>query len=304
MQVKNLFLFGAGASSGCNGTNEIVPLGIDLFTNLKNKFPGTWGTLPPAFENDFKSNFEKGMSRLWRDLSYNAKISFFMKDIAIFFSKFKITDFKQNLYYKLFRELKKRDALKETVVSTINYDCLIEFALEKLNVNYSYVATNIDNTIIVLKIHGSCNYILDPKVISVRSDVKYRPGITFNPPLRFISPEGIEKYCNSDTALYPAMAIYMSSKPIQMGSVAITKMQKDWQEIIMKAKKIFIIGVNPNLEDKHIWDYIDKKDQVLYCGNKYRFDEWQKNKNRKDIFLNCTFKSAIQNIIEHSLNRT
>ncbi len=302
MQVKNLFLFGAGASNGCNGTNEIVPLGIDLFTNLKNKFPGTWGTLPPAFESDFKDKFEKGMSRLWSDLSYNDKISFFMKDIAIFFSKFKITDFKQNLYYKLFRELKKKDALKETVLSTINYDCLIEFALEKLNVNYSYVTTSINNTIIVLKIHGSCNYILDPKVISVRSGAKYRPGITFNPPLIFKSPEDIEEYCYSDTALYPAMAIYMSSKPIQMGSVAIKEMQEDWQEIITKAKKVFIIGVNPNLEDKHIWDYVDKKDRVFYCGSKDRFDEWQQNKNRKDIFLNYTFESAIQNIIKYSLN--
>lgn len=302
MKARILFLFGAGASYGCNGTNEKVPLGINLFTNLKNRFPETWGILPPGFENDFKENFEKGMSRLWSDLSYNSKIPSFMKDFAIFFSKFKITDYNKNLYYQLFSELKKRNVLEETVLSTINYDCLIDYALEKLNVNYSYSISNINNTIVVLKIHGSCNYLLDPKVISVKSGAKYRPGITFNPPLVFKSPEDIEEYCYSDTALYPAMAIYMSSKPIQMGSVAITRIQKDWQDIIMNAEKVFIVGANPNMEDKHIWDFINKKSQIFYCGNKDNFENWQQNKNRKDVFLNCTFESAIQSIIEHSLN--
>lgn len=69
----------------------------------------------------------------------------------------------------------------------------------------------------------------------------------------------------------------------------------------MRAEKVFIIGVNPNLEDKHIWDYIDKKDQIFYCGSRDNFDDWQQNKNREDIFLNCTFKSAIQDIIKLSL---
>lgn len=220
MKIKNLFLFGAGASYGCNGTNEVVPLGISLFKNLKKKFSQTWGILPSDFENDFNENFEKGMSRLWCDLSYNDKISFFMKDFAIYFSEFKIIDFGQNLYYRLFNELKRRNILKETVFSTINYDCLIELAIEKLNLSYDYFIENINNKAIVLKLHGSCNFILDSKFISVRSGAKYRPGVTFNPPLLFISPIDIEKYCHSDTDLYPAMAIYMDDKPIQMGYVA------------------------------------------------------------------------------------
>ncbi len=60
MQVKPPFLFGAGASHGCNGTNEVVPLGNDLFTDLKDKFPNTWGALT-HFESDFKIKFDSGI---------------------------------------------------------------------------------------------------------------------------------------------------------------------------------------------------------------------------------------------------
>jgi len=38
------------------------------------------------------------------------------------------------------------------------------------------------------------------------------------------------------------MAIYMNDKPIQMGYVAIKEIQENWQDIIMRAKKVFIIG--------------------------------------------------------------
>ena len=94
----------------------------------------------------------------------------------------------------------------------------------------------------------------------------------------------------------------MKGKPVRTGSPTIDSIQKNWQRIIGNAEKVFIIGVNPNLEDSHIWDFIHKKDQIFYCGCKSSFDKWQRDQGRDDIFLDCIFETSIEDIIKYSLN--
>ena len=124
MNIENFFLFGAGASFGCGGTNKVVPLGSDLFIDLKKRFPKTWGSLSAVYDNDFKE-FERIMDRLWEDPKYVYEISNFLQDMGIFFSKFKIINQENNLYHKLFNGIKNKDLLKKTVLSTITNDCLV-----------------------------------------------------------------------------------------------------------------------------------------------------------------------------------
>jgi hypothetical protein len=65
--MKNIFLFGAGASTGCKGTNFKVPAGKELFLLLKQQFPNAWGTLPEDLDAIFSDNFEKGMKIIWEN---------------------------------------------------------------------------------------------------------------------------------------------------------------------------------------------------------------------------------------------
>jgi len=302
MKVKNLFLFGAGASHGCKGVNKVIPLGNNLFNKLRSEFPKTWGNLSNSLRSIFESNFEYGMGKVWDDLNYNENIPYLMKDMAVYFSRFRVIKIKQNLYYCLFKEIQKANILSETILSTINYDCLIELALESLNLRYSYNNQDIikSDTVNFFKIHGSCNYIPDSEVIKAKSKgVIYKPGTTFNPPLKYLSLNKVEEYCYSDTALYPAMAIYMRGKPIQIGYDTISRIQGNWQSKVKEAKKVFIIGIKPNLEDNHIWDYIHKKDKIFFCGSRSNFREWQNKMNREDVFLSNTFERLISNITKY-----
>ena len=245
---------------------------------------------------------KKGMERLWRDSEF--EITKLMQEMAVYFSKFKIVNSKNNLYVKIINEINENDILKETVLSTINYDCLIESALEKLKIEYIYnIANNSYDKPTFLKIHGSCNFIPNPNEIkTVKNTLKYSGSKVFwNPRLVPIKPEEVESFCrNSD--LYPGIAIYMKSKPVRIGSPTIDLLQKNWQRIIGNAEKVFIIGVNPNIEDHHIWNYIHKKDQVFYCGCKSSFKKWQRDQGRNDIFLDYTFENSIEDIIKYSLN--
>jgi len=292
-RMKNIFLFGAGASHGCGGTNHQPPLGFQLFGVLREKFPQTWGKLPESLSSKFLVNFEKGMAIVWEKYSQNTAP--LMRDMAVFFSKFDIINTNANLYGKIVEKTKGKKLLRKTIFATLNYDCLFEIASSTLGAKVSYSGPD-DNSAIVIKLHGSCNFI--PKNIQASSDMSYTKEVSFNSELTSIQPAEIENWCCSDNALYPAMAIYTKDKPLQVGAPAIQSLQKYWQEQVSRAEKIFIIGVNPNLEDKHIWDYLSNTSSKIYfCGSQNSFINWQETAKRKDEFIESKFENAIGRIL-------
>lgn len=292
--MKNVFLFGAGASYASNGTNFQPPLGNQLFLILKKKFPSTWGQLPNAISSEFADNFERGMNIIWRQ--YSQVTGAFMKDLAIFFSKFGILRIKENLYGKIIETIKEKELLKDTVFATLNYDCLLEIASSLLGVKVSYCGPDDLNSSIIVKLHGSCNFV--PKDIQATLGVSYTSGVSFNSELAPIQPEDVEAWCYSNNSLYPSMAIYTKDKPLQIGAPAIQSFQKYWQEETIKADKIFIIGVRPNLEDKHIWNCLTRtKSNIYFCGSQDDFKDWQLDVERNDVFLGEHFENTINDIL-------
>lgn len=293
--MKNIFLFGAGASHGSGGTNDHPPLGKELFSILGVKFPVTWGNLPISLQSLFEQNFEFGMEKIWRN--YSQSIPRLMQDVAVYFSRLNITDPNSNLYTKLFARIKEKNLLGDSLISTINYECLLEIAAakNKLQVNYSPKPTN--EALTILKLHGSCNFI--PQNISATRGVSYTSGVSFDTGIKTIQPSEVVKFCYGNTALYPAMSIYMKDKPLQIASSTINTLQKYWQEEVKHAENVFLIGIYPNLEDKHIWDSTSKSGgKVYYCGNKRGFEIWQQKSNRKDFFISEKFESCIDTVLE------
>ncbi len=292
--MKNIFLFGAGASYGCGGINHKPPLGTELFNVLRGSFPQTWGKLPNSLSSIFSNNFEKGMDVIWKKHSQNTGI--LMKDMAVFFSKFGIIKTEVNLYRKIIEKIKEKKLLDQTIFASLNYDCLLEIASSISEVKVSYSGPN-KNSSNILKLHGSCNFV--PKNIQASLGVTYTSGVSFNSELTSIKPIEVENWCYSNNALYPSMAIYMKNKPLQIGEPTIQSFQKYWQEEVIRAEKIFIIGVNPNLEDKHIWDCLSEaKGKNYFCGSKNGFSNWQKQVKRKDNYIGNRFKDSISQILK------
>ena len=305
MNYKNIFLFGAGASHGCNGVNKLPPLGTQLFDCLKKEFPLTWGKLPGQLNNAFNTinNFEYGMSKLWEDNTSEMLPlkSNLLQDMGIYFSRFDILDPSANLYVKLIKNVIKKEQLNKTLFSTINYECLMEIAFQKAGVGFNIFEISEYERIKLLKLHGSCNFALQGVYIGTNAYIGSNAVVGKGPAftIKALHPSKMSEYFVGKTSLYPVMAIYVKNKPIQLAQDIINNVVKIWQEQILAAENIFVIGVSPNMEDKHIWDFISQTEaKVFYCGGEKGFEDWESNIKRKDSYLSETFDTAVDRILE------
>lgn len=294
--MKNIFLFGAGASYGCKGTNFTVPIGKKLFPLLKKRFPDTWGRLPKNLNAKFSDNFEAGMEIIWG--KYSTTIPELMKDLAILFADANINNHQENLYFKIFEKTKARNLIQDIIFSTLNYDCLLEIAAHRAGLRIKYFNNPDNDSVAIWKLHGSCNFVVKD-IKAERDNVTYTKFATFHGTgIDAIQPNQVRGYCYGDTAFYPAMSIYMKDKPLQIAACTIQGLQRAWQKEIEKTENIIIVGVYPNLEDKHIWDHISSsKAKIFYCGGENEFKKWQQEKNRHDIYLGKYFDDTIAQIL-------
>ncbi|MCK4869683.1 MAG: hypothetical protein KAS93_01090 [Gammaproteobacteria bacterium] len=293
--MKNIFLFGAGASYGCGGLNSTVPLGNQLFCELKRRFPGTWGQVSQEIATSFHENFEQGMEKLWS--SNFPIISRLMQDLGVYFASFSIANKHENLYVKIIQKLKKMDSIKDTLISTLNYECLIEIAAFLNNIKSNYFCDGDNSSLSVFKLHGSCNFI--PELHMNRGANLSSPGAIVHTGFNIVQPNEVRAFCYGDTSLHPVMSIYMKGKPALIAPRKLKAFQEEWKNKIKKASNIIIVGTNPNLEDNHIWDPISESSaQILFCGDETAFRNWQKVKARNDIYLGCTFHDSIDEIIK------
>ena len=125
----------------------------------------------------------------------------------------------------------------------------------------------------VSKPHGSCNFL--PTEIEATRDVSYQLGMTWGTRIQAVSLEDAKRYCDSDTALYPAMAMIAPGKPIQVGPEMIEQTQAYWRDAVAAAPSIVIIGVRPHSPDEHIWGPIAQAAGALYfVGDLSAFADW------------------------------
>lgn len=293
MVVKILLLFGAGASYGSGGIKDVPPLGKDLFNKLKNNFPKSWSRIPPEFSKKFKENFEIGMELVYDNQDKIDYIAELLKDLAIFFSRFKIDYPNENLYCKLFNKYKSEIEKNEILISTINYECLIESAIATFNPSIKYWGDG--DGIEILKIHGSCNII----PLGLTGKGKYIPnkGVTEGP-LQTVSPETVEFKLDNIPAP-PAMSLYARGKIVITRPSVIKRIQEKFQSSTNLVKLMAIIGVNPNPDDNHIWDYIkETNSKIILIANKDNCIKWLKENraNKDSIFLSNKFENSYNDL--------
>ncbi|MHA1951618.1 MAG: hypothetical protein ACXAEN_20215 [Candidatus Thorarchaeota archaeon] len=270
-----LFLFGAGASYGAGHIlPRPPPLGSRLYDELRITFPSTWGRLPLNFDTMFRLNFEEGMGYLWnRGLQLTPTL---LQELAVFFASFRLDRSKEDAYSKLITRLQTLELLNDIVFSTLNYECLLEFALNQCGrvVNYFEVLPEQVISNAVLKLHGSCNFL--PDRIGASRGVMIGPGIGIEGGIKIARNLAEVQYFRfSNSSLHPSMAVYMKGKPVQTSPSIINHIQKVWQKKVEAAADVVIIGANPWPEDQHVWGPLaDTSAKLVFIGNESSFNKW------------------------------
>jgi hypothetical protein len=273
---ETIFLFGAGASLGCG---EVIPhrppSGGQLYDRLRAAFPDSWGTLPSGLAAKFAERFEKGMDVLWKE--YGDESSLLLQKMGVYFSSFAPAPGKETLYRRIVRRL-VADQTPGVLLSTLNYDCLLdgEISLAGLNVNYLFPP---DGNMPLLKLHGSCNWFIEAKVgrhTNFSSDIRWEAQIRC-----VSSAAAVKDHFTGDTSLFPVICLYTEDKPAPLCPSFFQHLHKEWTEQVLSAKQIAIVGVRPYPSDGHIWNPLTKTKARLLCiGNRGAFSEWQTGSGR------------------------
>lgn len=302
-----ILLFGAGASYGAGGINNTPPLAKDLFDELYNRYPETWGKITTKekrkFQNEFKQtqDFEKCMEWLYSSKGQtNHNLNKLLRDFSVYFDSFRIDNFEENYYYKLISNFKHEIVSNKIICVTINYDCLIEYAYMESGIN-TITYRGFDNNPRILKLHGSCNFIPQNVTGSLN-------GLTINLEKSKIETNfepcqpGKVAYNLENVPIPPAMSLFLKGKTDIVCTKMIKEIREQYKDIVQSASIVISIGVRPNKNDYHVWDSLRSVAKLFLVGGK-DCKKW-KQKNSNSEYLGSTFKDAytkIENIIKSNI---
>jgi hypothetical protein len=107
----------------------------------------------------------------------------------------------------------------------------------------------------------------------------------------------------------PVMSVFMAGKPNPYGQGCINKQRKDFELALRSSTRVVIIGVNLNMEDKHLWDCFNNYGGTVACFNPEgtqieNFKKWAEGSGVKKFrgFRN-TFEKAVPILEEQIFSR-
>lgn len=300
--MNKMIFFGAGASFGSDFINKTPPTGKDLFSALASYDKNGWGTIKDKLAQDFIPDFEFGMAK-YGD-TYPMKVSKLQRSMACYFFNFKPGPL--NLYRKLAKRI--INAKWSGNISTVNYDLLLQrsFTAEGLNLitdgfGFKFKKSEIELELILP--HGSCN-LFD---INVKS-----PGnMMFN--YRCLKTSGdnikmVRDYDEFNTEILnkipPVMSYYEHIKNVTAGKSFINEQRNRFEEKILEADIICVVGIRVNQNDGYIWEPLAKTEgKLFYCSGAkaaVEFEEWKRKyrKDRKDRIILKYFDDGFEEICE------
>lgn len=224
-----------------------------------------------------------------------------MRDMAMYFARFKISEPATNAYCRLLGSLIAANAERDVLFSSLNYELLLELAATVMGrrVNYSTYPPPAGELSIV-KVHGSCNFL--PHASGVGSSLALSPGFVFE--TGGFNPVGsagaVAEYLAREPALYPIMCLYMPGKGTHMGPQAMRQIQASWREHVLAASKVILIGVRPNEGDRHLWDSIaDTAADVYHVGADVEIATWSEMRRSENPsrHLGTRFEDSVNEVV-------
>jgi hypothetical protein len=239
------------------------------------------------------------MAELWG--RFSPFVPQLMQQMAIYFVQFRPRVPGTTLYCKLVRAIEKAGARERLLLSTLNYECLLEHSIWEAKVPVNYGDFPNRDGITVWKLHGACNFL--PADVSAIRSVSYTSAVGFGTPMRPARDlNEVLEFCLGDNALPPVMCLFMPGKPVQVSAGSISNVQAQWQEKVAAAKQVAVVGVYPNPEDTHVWDTLaNSTGELFYVGAAAPFDEWTRayRSARPSKVLGEHFDTAFDTLLHH-----
>jgi hypothetical protein len=282
----HVILFGAGASYGSEPTAQVPPLGIKLFDELIQFAPTTWGTLPTNWSSQFRSDFETAMALFILSGAFAAPLQWDMAEY--FFSQFSAT--KSNVYTALIKALSSN--IDRYLFSTINYELMLFQAREMAGVK-------IDKFQLCLPHGNSC---LCCEGVSATRGVSFTGGVSTGGRVRVFKNLADFRAEKLKNVFPPVMSYYEPNKFTVSCSNFIQNERNRFEQAVLSAEKIAVVGVNVHPVDQHIWQPLAKtKAQILYLSGSSAandFSDWCKNEGRSgDIPIDKYFNNGLKELI-------
>lgn len=300
---ESVVLFGAGASYGAGGIGPCTPpLGTSLIEALTTVYPKAWGGLGDEVLKIFRNQgFEAGMGWVWENMPHAPQR--LQKCLGYLFSQFYVSDPNICAYYHFLGGLKRKVTSLPIMLATLNYELILEESLILQGIHWHYLGSGVTGSkVAVAKPHGSCNFISGG--VRVSTGASFHTMAKIGGPMRAISRPEALNYCGDpNNATPPAMVAFMEGKPTSVCLNEITAMQEAFSRAVLSAKKVSVIGVNPNVADTHIWDAINQTDaEVVFCGDQVAFESWRKKhrQGRPARFTKPFFAEALDELIRFS----
>ena len=239
------------------------------------------------------------MGALWE--SGNHAVPNLMQEMAIFFAQFRLMSSGTDSYSVLIEHLASSEKLKDTIFSSLNYECLMEIAtfLSGRTVNYLSEYTPSGTSLTVWKLHGSCNFLPGENVVATR-DATFGSSAVLNPGVRVVDPSEVATYLTGNTSLYPTMSIYTRGKPVQISPFLTDSLQGLWRAAVGSADSVTVIGVKPHPVDEHIWAPLATTNaNVMFIGDREPVEAWiaEHRPEKASRFIGTRFHDEIKNLV-------
>lgn len=300
-----VILIGAGASFGAGGIAPgAPPLGAKLYQALRVAFPRTWGNLPKFLEDAFGPNgtdFEAGMSALIESAGMQA--TQMQRELGHLLTRYNISQPSICLFVRLATYLGRALGSRSIMVSSLNYDMLIEEALSIAGVPFRYCdQIQHASTIAVNKPHGSGNFLPVGGVVAMPGVYMNAQAVTTNPTIEALPRSQALSYYAGSNQIPPCMSFFMPGKASMTRHWITEAMQKGLRDAVLGAEVVITVGVRPLPEDHHIWNPIrDTQAEVLLCCAEAEYQDWRSGfrSAMPTKFLGSTFDQALPNIVAH-----
>ena len=248
--MNSIILFGAGASYGCLA-ETVPPLGSDLFAELL-KFDDQWEGLPSDLKEAFANDFEQGMELAY--IKVPNRVSQLQRSMARFFARFSSTS---NLYVEFANRLKRSNRHHDILVTTLNYDRLLEQAFRHVGLSPSIIGIQPESAPDRMPIcfpHGCWNLFCE-SVFGTAGNVFFDArSVRTNGSVRLEVNQNKIAHEHSHNAFPPVMSYFEPSKHTTSGHDFIQKQRGEWRDACARADRIAIVGVLRRPSDRHIWD--------------------------------------------------
>ena len=257
-----------------------------LYDELANCSPKDWGagTEMAAHSDAFRENFEEAFYNIV--LTFNGGIPRGsalvllekQRPLALYFSRFALDSSGLDCYSRLFRSLHAAGAIQNSLFGSLNYDCLFEQAVQRCGYPIDYWSRR-PESVRLAKLHCSCNFLTgelsQQDLAMLSAATAYEIGLE-SLPTDNLEATILRKLSDPIRRHFPIMSQTSPGKEDSLSPAQILRIRTAWAEALSTARKLAIIGVSYNQNDKHVVDAVRATPaRIFYIGGESDSEKWK-----------------------------